>query len=140
MASGPSSNVSATRFPVAGPRRIRPGTRSNTSSLIRARAGVTPGKYGVFGLPTRTADAAVRPAGVAGDRCRFRPTPRTWERAYGSQHEAPMSRSLLAAGVVIALSATQAAVAHAAPKPVTVFLERGGKLVEHEGEEVSIPK
>jgi len=39
-------------------------------------------------------------------------------------------------GLVMALGA----VAEAAPRPVTVFLERGGRVVDHDGEEVEIPK
>ncbi len=46
--------------------------------------------------------------------------------------------SLVGSGLLLAL--VGAAAADPAPHPVTVFLERGGRLVDHDGDEVAIPK
>ena len=45
--------------------------------------------------------------------------------------------AVVASGLVIALASS---VAEAAPRPVTVLLERNGRVVDHEGERVAIPK
>lgn len=42
--------------------------------------------------------------------------------------------------VVVGLLAVIPSVAEAAPRPVTVFLERQGRIVDHEGEQVEIPR
>jgi len=44
--------------------------------------------------------------------------------------------AITVAGLLAALTS----VADAAPRPVTVFLERGGRIVNHQGEEVEIPR
>ncbi|MEO8700608.1 MAG: matrixin family metalloprotease [Kofleriaceae bacterium] len=43
-------------------------------------------------------------------------------------------------GAVLAGLVTAVTSASAAPKPVTVFLERSGQVVEHDGEEIAMPK
>lgn len=48
----------------------------------------------------------------------------------------PQAGAFVVAGLLAALTS----VAEAAPRPVTVFLERQGRIVDHEGEEVTIPR
>ncbi len=51
-----------------------------------------------------------------------------------------MSHSGAFAVAVSGLLAVLTSVADAAPRPVTVFLERNGRIVDHEGEDVEIPR
>ncbi len=63
----------------------------------------------------------------------------TWGWHAGRTLAGPMPQSgalVIAMGLLAALSS----VADAAPKPVAVFLERNGRVVDHEGEEVEIPR
>ena len=51
-----------------------------------------------------------------------------------------MSQSGALVVVVSGLLAAVSSVAEAAPRPVTVYLERGGRVVDHQGEDVEIPR